>query len=377
MHQSQKECFKLKKKLALIIISLDECFPQKGFSGGGHKVTKHLILELVESGLFDIDIYCKKGSETKIDGVNSVKVLDKSAFRELKEKLKDKKYDYILSSDVLLPFANNIMHSNSSKYKSKNGKNKVLQFVLNIYNAKKIKAQENNLPKNKAIFTVSESLKQDYVQNYNLDKNKVFVCHPAVDDYSEFVEPQLKSEFAIGSIVGGGLNKGGYLLLLALKRLPKDSKLKAKVIFPKIHKSFFFKTAVKALGLEKMVEILPKQSDMKEYYKSVDCYVLPSLNEAFGLVVTEAASNFKPSVVSSTTGVSELIKDGFNGFIFDRTKEPVKNLTKKLIEITDIYFNNHDKFVEISKSANEICQKLDWKKFADTIINNMIGESFD
>lgn len=368
----------MKKKLALIIISPDECFPSKGFSGGGHKVTKNLILELVASNLFDIDIYANKGSEIKIDGINSVTVINKKTFtKDLKEKLQEKQYNYILSSDILLPFANNIIHSNSSKHKSKNGKNKILQQILKIYNAKKIKAQEDNLSKNKAIFTVSESLKQDYVQNFNVDESRVFVCHPAVDDYSAFIAPRLKTEFTIGSIVGGGLNKGGYLLLLALKKLPKVLNLKAKVIFPKIHKSFFFKTAVKALGLENRVEILPKQSNMRDYYKSIDCYVLPSLNEAFGLVVTEAASNFKPSLVSSTTGVRELIKDGENGFVFDRTQKPVKNLAKKLIEIIDIYFNDNRKFIEISKQANEISQKLDWKKFADTIINNMIEESFD
>ena len=41
--------------------------------------------------------------------------------KDLKEKLKCSDYDYVLSSDVLLPFANNLIHSNSSRYKSKNG----------------------------------------------------------------------------------------------------------------------------------------------------------------------------------------------------------------------------------------------------------------
>lgn len=368
----------MKKKLALIIISLNECFPAKGFSGGGHKVTKNLILQLIESNLFDIDIYSMKGSEIKIEGINSVTVLNKKTFeKDLKEKLKQKQYNYILSSDILLPFANNVIHSNSSKHKSKNGKNKLHQFILSIYNYKKIKKQENNLPRDKAIFTVSESLKQDFANNFNIDKSRIFVCHPAVDDYLEFTPASIKDEFTIGSMVGGGLNKGGYLLLFALRQLPKNTKLKAKVIFPKIHKSFFFKSTVKLLGLENMVEILPKQSNMQKYYDSIDCYVLPSLNEAFGLVVTEAASKFKPSLVSSTTGVRELIIDSKNGFVFDRDKNPVKNLATKLTEISDIYFNNHQKFIEISKNAHEISKKLDWKKFADNIINNLVEESFD
>jgi len=188
----------MKKRLALIVISLDECFSEKGFSGGGHKVTKHLILELVESGKFIIDIYYKgkgkrekvKGEPKVIDGINSITLLPKKTFvKDLKEKIEQNHYDYVLSSDILLPFANNLVHSNSSKYKSKNGKNKFMQAVLKFYNAKKIKAQEKCFENNNnALFTVSGRLKKDYVQNFNLDENKVFVSYPGMEDSSEFIE---------------------------------------------------------------------------------------------------------------------------------------------------------------------------------------------
>lgn len=386
----------MKKRLALIVISLDECFSINGFSGGGHKVTKHLILGLIESGKFDIDIFykgkekrekgklslrgaCEAGDaaiqkENIIDGINSITVLDKKTFAKvLKEKIDAGNYDYVLSSDILLPFANNLVHSNSSKFKSKNGKNKFMQAVLKFYNAKKIKTQAQCLKNNNnALFTVSESLKKDYVESFDLDENKVFVCYPGMEDDSEFVVPEFKDTFTIGSIAGGGLNKGGYLLLLALKRLPKTCKLKARIIFPKFHKSFFYKLCIKLLRLESQIELLPKQKNMDDYYKSIDCYVLPSLNEAFGLVVPEAAINFKPSIVSSTTGVAELIQDGENGFIFDRAKKPVKNLALKLAKVADIYFKNQEKFSEISKNAHEIPKKLEWKKFVDIIIDNIV-----
>lgn len=375
----------MKKRLALIVISLDECFTDKGFSGGGHKVTKHLILGLVESGKFEIDIFYKgkgkrekeKGETNVIEGINSITFLPKKTFaQDVKEKIDAGNYDYVLSSDILLPFANNLVHSNSSKFKSKNGKNKFMQQVLKFYNAKKIKAQENSLKdNNNALFTVSGRLKKDYVSNFNLDEGNVFVAYPGMEDFSEFVEPEFKDTFTIGSIAGGGLNKGGYLLLLALKTLPKTCNFKARIIFPKFHKSFFFKLCVKLLGLEGRVELLSKQKSMNDYYKSIDCYVLPSLNEAFGLVVPEAATNFKPSIVSSTTGVAELINDGENGFVFDRTKNPVKNLSAKLAQVADMYFNNQTGFSEISKCAHQIPTKLEWKKFSDTIIENMTSIS--
>lgn len=366
----------MKKKLALIVISLDECFTEQGFSGGGHKVTKNLIMQLVTSDLFDIDIYCKKGHSwsNTVSGINSITVLDKKAFRNLEKTLADKNYDYILSSDVLLPFANNLIHSNSSRFKTKNGKNRFLQRLLKIYNYRKIKNQETNMSYNKAVFTVSESLKNDYVENFKLDPKNVFVCHPAIDELPEFETSKQNDCFTIGSMVGGGINKGGYLLLLAFALLPKSCKIKARFIYPKYHKSGFFRFMVKLLNLSDKIEVIEKQSDMKSFYETIDCYVLPSLNEAFGLVVTEAASYWKPSIVSSTTGVRELIIDNINGFVFDREINKISNLTEKLEEVSNMYIFENEKFVEIAKNAHKIAEKLDWKEFGDTIMSNMIKE---
>lgn len=369
----------MKKKLALILISLDECFTKKGFSGGGHKVTKKLIEGLVNSGLFEIDIFCKVSAVNSLEGIHSIKVLGKKDFEaKVKGQISLKSYDYVLSSDILLPFANLLIHSNSSPYKSKNGKSKLVYFVSKFYNANKIKKQQKSFEGNyRAFFTVSESLKKDYVESFGLDEDRVFSVYPAVDDCALCEQKPLGEKFLIGSMAGGGLNKGGYLLLLALRMLPESSRLHARIIFPKIGKSGFFRWFVNFLGLKNRVEILPKQSDMNEFYKTIDCYVLPSLNEAFGLVVTEAASNCRPSLVSSTTGVRELIKDGENGFVFIREKNPVKNLADKLKEIESLYFRDHEKFVQISASAQEMSGKLEWKKFSETIIKNLIGEKID
>lgn len=367
----------MKKKLALILISLDECFTNKGFSGGGHKVTKYLVEQLVESEKFEIDIYCKKGTtwNNTVSGINSITVFNSKHFKEdLEATLNQKAYDYILSSDVLLPFANNLLHSNSSRYKSKKNKSPLMRRVLRIYNHRKIRNQEKNISYKKSTFTVSESLKADYVENLKLNPNKVFVAIPATDDVTPFVEPSQNDYFTLGAIAGGGLNKGGYLLLYAMSKLPKSSKIKAKIIFPKIEKSGFFRLLVKFLKLEDRIELLPKQADMNEYYKTIDCYVLPSLNEAFGLVVTEAAANSKPSIVSSTTGVRELICDNKNGFVFKREIDKIENLTNKIIEVSDMYLYEHEKFTQVAHRAHEIAEKLSWKNFGDVIINNMTEE---
>lgn len=370
----------MKKRLALIVLSLDKCFPKNGFSGGEFRVTQNLISELVKSNLYDIDIFCVQNCcfSEKIDGINSVTVIHNPDFLpELKQALKEKNYDYILSSDTLLPFANNLVHSNSSKYKSKNGKNKLLQFILKFYNHSKIKAQNAMICHNHAVFAVSERLRQDYIKNFDLDENKAFTTYPIGYVEKEFIQPQKNKDFTIGAIGGGGLNKGGYLLVLALAKMPKTSRIKARIIYQKFYKRHMLELLVKFLKLENKVEIIPQQKDMTEYFKTIDCYVLPSLNEALGLVVPESALNYKPSIVSSTTGACELIKEGENGFIFDREHSPIKNLTSALVKAENIYFNDFDKYVEISKNANKTFQNFSWETFTKIIIENMVEEKHE
>lgn len=362
------------KKLALILISLEECFPKNGFSGGGHKVTKYLILELIKSKKFDIDIYCQKGSDKiNLDGISSIKVIEKKNFaKKLKSEIKNKKYDYILSSDILLPFANNLVHSHSSMYKSKNGKKPLTKLILRLYNSIKIHNQRKNLAYNRALFAVSNAVKKDYVSSYGIDNDKVFVSYPSCDLEQEEKEQEKSNVFTIGAIAGGGLNKGSYLLLLALKRLQKDSPIKARFIIPK--RGRFFKFAVKLLGLTEKVEFLPKQKDMTSFYKSINCYVLPSLNEAFGLVVAEAATCCCPTISSSTTGASEVLINNIDGFVFDRTKKPIKNLSEKLIEASDMYFNDFEKYNEVCKNAHKKVSGHTWEDFTKKIIENLISE---
>lgn len=366
------------KKLALIVISIDECFAKSGFSGGGHKVTKYLIENLIKSGKFEIDIYCEKSSLHNIEGINAIYPIGKKALRALKkEDLKD--YNYILSSDVLLPFGNQILHSNSAKFKTKNGKNPILSLLSLIYSNSKIKYQKDRIAKCKGnFFTVSNSLKEDFATSYNINKDRIFVCYPSIDFIKEKNENTKKDTMTIGSIAGGGLNKGGFLLLFAIKKFASKNNIskdnfRAKLIFPKIEKSGLFKKVIKVLGLSDFIELLPRQADMNAFYNSIDYYVLPSLNEAFGLVVAEAGANFKPSLVSNSTGVAELINNE-NGILMERT---IHGIACALKDAYKIYTNNFESYQTLANKAHELPEITNWEKFTSNIIENLKEENCD
>jgi glycosyltransferase involved in cell wall biosynthesis len=58
-----------------------------------------------------------------------------------------------------------------------------------------------------------------------------------------------------------------------------------------------------------------KGKDLEEQYKSAHVFILPSIEDGFGLVVGEALSYGVPVIVTENCGGADIVVDGFNGFI--------------------------------------------------------------
>lgn len=61
--------------------------------------------------------------------------------------------------------------------------------------------------------------------------------------------------------------------------------------------------------------------DMEMYYQSCDVVIMPSRWEAFGLVAIEAMKYKKPVIASDRGALPELVKDGYNGYVFKMEDE--------------------------------------------------------
>jgi Glycosyltransferase len=78
------------------------------------------------------------------------------------------------------------------------------------------------------------------------------------------------------------------------------------------------KKLAESLGLTEKVKFLGKvsQEDLLAGYDACDMVVLPSVNEGFGLVLSEAMCFGKPLIGSNIGGIPEQIVDGVNGYLF-------------------------------------------------------------
>lgn len=84
------------------------------------------------------------------------------------------------------------------------------------------------------------------------------------------------------------------------------------------------------LGIENRVIFKGKLSlkDTQKLMKDCYCFVLPSLSEGLPRVIIEAMASRKPVIASNVGGIPELVKDKFNGFIFNSANS--NNLVEKL-----------------------------------------------
>jgi glycosyltransferase involved in cell wall biosynthesis len=105
------------------------------------------------------------------------------------------------------------------------------------------------------------------------------------------------------------------------------------------------------------------QSEVPHYYAMSDIVVVPSLQEAFGLIVSEALACGKPVIGTKVGGIPDQIIDGYNGFLV-KPKDP-KEIAEKILWLLE----HSDKAKQMGMNGRRIVEeKFDVEKRIDRII---------
>lgn len=307
-------------------------------TGGEPSIHTRVINLLVEKG-FQVDVYCQHYLKTLDNSpVNVYSFIDFNEEDYIKQIL-DTKYDLIFGGKKVLKYKEikpDIVslhaHSDLFQQKSKFG----LLYHIFKPRKKRIKTESENFIRNsksKFIFC-SDILKKDYSQICEVKDFAVINPYPNFIP-KEGYEKSKNDIFTFGISALGFQNKGGYLTIKSaflLKLIGK--KFKLKIIYRK-KPAFEHKLLVWLLGLSKNIEFLQRQDDMSEFYESIDCLILASQLESFGMVALEASAYGLPVIASSNSGFSDLIVDGKNGYVFKFDFNRMFNLFRKMKQAYD------------------------------------------
>lgn len=104
------------------------------------------------------------------------------------------------------------------------------------------------------------------------------------------------------------------------------------------------------------------RSELAIYYYYADLIFMPSRWESFGLVAVEANSYGTPVLASNKSSLPEIIKHGFNGYVFETYD------TNKVLELIEMASNN--KNIDLSKNCYYIySEKFNQNVMLDKVFN--------
>ncbi len=87
---------------------------------------------------------------------------------------------------------------------------------------------------------------------------------------------------------------------------------------------------------------------VRAYFDRADVFVLPTLEDTWGMVVLEAMVAGKPILCSKWAGASELVIDGENGYCFDPYE------TEHLAELMGRFLNNPELTISMGQKSQEL-----------------------
>ncbi|MCL4376538.1 MAG: glycosyltransferase family 4 protein [Candidatus Parvarchaeota archaeon] len=318
-----------------------------------------------ESELFEsmYDLSTKKGMNS-----DSEKSLYRDVFNEVEE-YKNKAAE--LSSKVEF----DVIHANdwvtgkaAIEIKKRTGKKLVATIHSTEYDRtagkpwERIEKEEKALIDNAdTIVTVSRRLKEELISLYHADEKKTSVIYNAINR-EKFNGIKRDSNRKVVLYVGRlSVQKGIDNLIKAFKIVSeKNDNALLYIIGEGPELSNLINLSIN-LDLSDKVIFLGRVPDaeMEMLYSIANVFVMPSVSEPFGIVALEAIASNVPTIVSSQSGVSEVIRNTLTVDFWDT--EQMADLILGLLDYSEAN-------KEITKNAYRELDNITWEKAAEKFI---------
>lgn len=226
------------------------------------------------------------------------------------------------------------------------------------------------------IVSPSHYFKQKIVDLHQINPKNIFVSASGGVNLEIFkpinpITPKASDAKKIGYVSRMEAEKGWDVLLHAVHQLIQNNEFKALEVFfiGKGDSTPDFQNLVDRLQLNNHIKYLgfKPQSELPEFLNTLDAFIFPTkMYESLGLVGLEAMACGIPVIGSNRGGLTDYIKDGYNGFLF-KCDDPT-DLSEKII--TYYHLNTKD-ITEMKNNALRTAAEYSRKSISDGMIKNL------
>lgn len=190
------------------------------------------------------------------------------------------------------------------------------------------------------------------------------IAVPCGNNFSEIKEMKKNyssKEFRILFVGNITQQKGLHVLIKSMYILDNKNISLSVIGYEDIEPRYLesIKKYIKINGLESRIKFFGplERGALKDKYLEHDIFVLPSVNEAYGIVFLEAMQFYLPIIGCNLGGAKEIIEENVNGYLID----PDDSI--RLAELIDSINTNRQLLEQLSKSARQkYSQHPTWDK---------------
>ncbi|PUU91970.1 MAG: group 1 glycosyl transferase, partial [Halanaerobium sp.] len=221
-----------------------------------------------------------------------------------------------------------------------------------------------------AVFAPTESTKE-YLRNVGVSRF-IKVMPTGIDfDYYDCQQEEIDAlrdkligdaEHLLISVSRLSQEKNLFFLLEGIKKLRENTELNFKlIIIGSGSEKKNVEEFIKNNSLEKEIELIGAVDfrEMAKYYLAADLFVFASTTETQGMVLLEAMAGYNPVVAVKSSGIDDVIENGYNGF---KTEEDTEKWSKQIEEL----LTNTDDFEEIAQNARKMAESYSIEQMAES-----------
>jgi glycosyltransferase involved in cell wall biosynthesis len=111
------------------------------------------------------------------------------------------------------------------------------------------------------------------------------------------------------------------------------------------------------------IKVVAPVDDIYKLYQTASVFAFPSVEDGFGMVVTEAMTCGLPVIISENVGVKDVVRDGVDGFIV-----PIRDVAQVAEKLAYLYANPHIRH-QMGMAAQKRVTEFTWAHLEARLID--------